>query len=93
MLVGAFVLATAAYIFLMMFTVGGLQPSELRDRLLQAAYDSFMHEGELIPGARPGRAARLTIRLLSRRPVAIPPPISLDALTAPSSAELAQRRS
>jgi len=44
---------------------GGLRWDDIRDLLLQLAYRSFTFEGDRIPGLRPGRWARLTIRFLS----------------------------
>jgi hypothetical protein len=40
--------------------------SELRDALLNRAYDSWTFQGEPLPGAKPSLVARVIIRLLSR---------------------------
>jgi hypothetical protein len=45
--------------------VSGWRLSDGRDVILNRAYESFTHEGIVIPGMRPGRGAKLVIRLLS----------------------------
>ncbi|MGZ4333227.1 MAG: hypothetical protein ACXVRJ_03005 [Gaiellaceae bacterium] len=63
-------LAALGGLFLLALLIGvmhiaGWRVSDLRDVALNHAYGSFTYEGELIPGARPGAAALLVIRLLA----------------------------
>lgn len=58
---GMFVLG----LVLALMHVAGWRPSDARDVLLNRAYETFMHDGTVIPGVEPGRGARLLIRLLS----------------------------
>jgi hypothetical protein len=59
-LVGAVVL----YIALIMLFVGGLRPSELRDRAIASVLDTYTHQGFSIPGVRRGRLAAVALWLL-----------------------------
>lgn len=47
-----------------MFAVGGLRPSELRERLIAAALRTYTHEGAAIPGLERGPVASLVLWLL-----------------------------
>ena len=58
---GVFVLL----LVLALMHVAGWRVSDARDVLLNRAYESFTHDGIVIPGVEPGRGARLVIRLLS----------------------------
>ena len=58
---GVFVLA----LVLALMHVAGWRVSDGRDIVLNRAYESFTHDGIVIPGVEPGRGARLVIRLLS----------------------------
>jgi hypothetical protein len=58
---GVFVLA----LVLALMHVAGWRVSDARDIVLNRAYESFTHDGIVIPGVEPGRGARLVIRLLS----------------------------
>jgi hypothetical protein len=58
---GVFVLG----LVLAVMHVAGWRVSDARDLLLNRAYESFTHDGVVIPGMTPGRGARLVIRLLS----------------------------
>jgi hypothetical protein len=58
---GLFVLA----LVLALMHVAGWRVSDARDVLLNRAYESFTHDGIVIPGLEAGRGARLVIRLLS----------------------------
>jgi hypothetical protein len=58
---GLFVLG----LVLALMHVAGWRVSDGRDVLLNRAYETFTHDGIVIPGLRPGRGARLVIRLLS----------------------------
>lgn len=48
-----------------LFFIGGLDWDDLRSGILYHAYRSFTFEGDVIPGVRPSRLARLVIRTLS----------------------------
>ena len=48
-------------IALPMFTIGGLKPSELRERLIAAALRTYTHQGASIPGLRRGPVASLVL--------------------------------
>ena len=58
---GLFVLA----LVVALMHVAGWRVGDARDVLLNHAYGSFTHDGIVIPGVHPGRAARLVIRLFS----------------------------
>ena len=58
---GVFVLL----LVLALMHVAGWRVSDARDVVLNRAYESFTHDGIVIPGVEPGRGARLVIRLLS----------------------------
>ncbi len=64
LLILAFVGAATALMLIPLFTVGGLRPHELRDRIVSVAVSSYTHEGEPIPGAKPNFLARVIIRVL-----------------------------
>jgi hypothetical protein len=47
-----------------MFAIGGLRPSELRERLIAAALRTYTHQGESIPGLKRGPVAGLVLWLM-----------------------------
>jgi hypothetical protein len=53
------------FLVLALMHVAGWRVGDARDILLNRAYESFTHDGIVIPGVAPGRGARLVIRLLS----------------------------
>jgi hypothetical protein len=58
---GLFVL----FLVLALMHVAGWRIGDARDVVLNRAFESFTHEGIVIPGVVPGRGARLVIRLLA----------------------------
>jgi hypothetical protein len=57
-------LALVSCFAVLMFVVGGMWPSELRDRLIGSALQTYTHEGYSIPGVRRGPLASLVLWLL-----------------------------
>jgi len=57
-------LALVAGISILMFTLGGLTPGELRERLVSSAVDSYTYQGWSIPGRRRGPFATALLWLL-----------------------------
>lgn len=64
-LVALFALVGLCLLLGVMYLSAGWRWDDLRDALLHHAYRSFTHDGEVLPAARPGAAARAVIRLLS----------------------------
>jgi hypothetical protein len=61
-----YALIWAAFVVFLFILLGGWDLDDMRSVLLHRAWNSFTHEGELIPGKRPSPVNRLVIRALSR---------------------------
>ena len=56
--------AAGEVVGVLMITVGGVRPSEFRDRLIGSALDTYTYQGWLIPGRSRGPVASLILWLL-----------------------------
>ena len=57
-------LALGSAVALLMLTLGGLRPDELRDRLIGSALHTYTRERWTIPGVRRGHVASLVLWLM-----------------------------